>query len=393
MIEAQPMPHDEIPKEELSPVIRCLMASYFYDTEEEREAAYEAEMQRIREEARKLQVEGGVDAEAVTRLKQFQEAFRDGSDYERDVFETDREGRITLVAINTEWEKRVFLHDVLPHLESLESVVDAYLWESPPPPPVEHRLPDDAMGHLWKWRKLRKLHLSGYDLTGRAFTVLAEQNPLEHLEELEVQMETDTDRVLEAVAGCRKLRQITLSHCDLTDDGVRRLSDLENLTELTLNTTQITGTGFAENQSVAHLVELSLERCPITDEGLAAISRFTKLQSLYGSSPQVTDAGVANLANLEELHTLSLTDSQVTAAGLEALTNLTKLQTLWIRGTSLGDEAVPVLSQFKNLSDLWTKGSRITEAGYAELRKALPMLDLADIDVPDCERDEDDEEE
>ena len=67
--------------------------------------------------------------------------------------------------------------------------------------------------------------------------------------------------------------------------------------------------------------------------------------SLNGTD--VTDGGLAHLKGLTKLKVLQIIDTQITDAGLSHLKGMTKLQELWLP-------------------------SRITDAGVAELKKALP---------------------
>jgi hypothetical protein len=75
---------------------------------------------------------------------------------------------------------------------------------------------------------------------------------------------------------------------------------------------------------------------------------------VYLSGPDVTDAGLKHLAGLKRLQHLSLYKSEVTDAGLKHLAGLKQLKTF-------------------NLSK-----TKVTAKGIADLKKALPKLEIID---------------
>jgi hypothetical protein len=70
---------------------------------------------------------------------------------------------------------------------------------------------------------------------------------------------------------------------------------------------------------------------------------------------------------------LRLTCTQVTSAGLKDLGALKRLQTLFLGGTQVTDAGLKELTNLKRLTYLELYDCvRVTDAGVAELRKALP---------------------
>lgn len=65
------------------------------------------------------------------------------------------------------------------------------------------------------------------------------------------------------------------------------------------------------------LAELYIKGSEITDEGLKHLSDLTNLRVLELDTPQVTDAGLEHLLGLERLLVLKLVDTQVTEQGIE----------------------------------------------------------------------------
>jgi hypothetical protein len=135
----------------------------------------------------------------------------------------------------------------------------------------------------------------------------------------------------------------------------------------------------------------------ITDAGLSRIKDFKGLTMLYLGQPKVTDEGLANLKGATQLRVLNIRDTLVTAAGLEHLKGL-QLTTLLIPDriktdlglryylAALSPERVALslldweitdagLVHLKGLTELQTldlDSTQITDAGIADLKKALP---------------------
>ena len=77
----------------------------------------------------------------------------------------------------------------------------------------------------------------------------------------------------------------------------------------------------------------------------------------------ITDSGLVQLKGLPKLQTLDLDGTKITAAGLAHLKGLTSLQKLNLGGTRLRLLKIIGDKRF---------GSKVTDAGIADLKKALP---------------------
>ena len=99
------------------------------------------------------------------------------------------------------------------------------------------------------------------------------------------------------------------------------------------------------------VIVVDLTNTKVTDAGLKELelAGLKSLQTLSLSGTGVTDAGLKELAGFESLQTLDLSLTGVTGAGLKELAGLKSLQTLMLISTA-----------------------GVTDAGVAELQKALP---------------------
>ncbi|MAV35037.1 MAG: hypothetical protein CMJ59_06220, partial [Planctomycetaceae bacterium] len=87
---------------------------------------------------------------------------------------------------------------------------------------------------------------------------------------------------------------------------------------------------------------------------------------------QITDAGLVHLTGLTDLQTLDLTlCTNVTDAGLVHLQGRTTLEYLNLNGTGVTDAGLAHLAGLTKLQSI-SLPKQITDAGIAELQKALP---------------------
>jgi hypothetical protein len=131
------------------------------------------------------------------------------------------------------------------------------------------------------------------------------------------------------------------------------------------------------------LRKLQLERATITDAALVHIRGLAKLELLNlkvlsGNRPfGITDKGLVHLKDLKQLKRLFLNGANITDQGLENLKGLTELEWLVLLGAEgFTDRG---LEHFKGLTKLQVLDLRktpMTEAGKAELKKALPKTGI-----------------
>ena len=97
---------------------------------------------------------------------------------------------------------------------------------------------------------------------------------------------------------------------------------------------------------------LNLGRKPVGDEGMAVVGQLKNLSRLHLEKTEVTDDGLSHLQDLERLEYLNLYGTAVSDAGLTHLSSLERLRSLY----------------------LWQ--SNATPEGVAQLKTALPDLDV-----------------
>ncbi len=125
------------------------------------------------------------------------------------------------------------------------------------------------------------------------------------------------------------------------------------------------------------VIAIDLRLLPLKDEALKELAAFPQLKKLHLYDTPVTDAGLKEVARLQNLEFLDLRSTPVTDAGLKELAGLQKLQTLDLSDTQVTDAGLQALAGLKGLKSLDLRGTKTTKAGVAELKKALPDLQVS----------------
>lgn len=170
-----------------------------------------------------------------------------------------------------------------------------------------------------------------------------------------------TARGLEQIGSMRGLKELTIIPSSRFGDAeLASLRDLEGLERLSIDSRlrpdhdvgHIGDDGVAHLRDLKNLRALTILGSRIGNEGLRHLSSLGRLErlELEGYNLEITDEGMPHLGNLPKLGVLGLGAARVTDAGL-----------------------VP-LKRLKGLRSLSIAGSGITEAGFQDLREAVPGL-------------------
>lgn len=163
---------------------------------------------------------------------------------------------------------------------------------------------------------------------------------------------------LTAMASIKTLESISLDCCKFTGSDLKKLSTLPNLTSIQLTDSTIDDNGAKGLSTIKTLTTLKIRGNQFSDAGMKSICNLTNLTSLNlakniddrqgGKAPTITDAGVAWLKGMKQIKSLNLSGNQITDGSLKTILALKTLERL-------------------NLSD-----TKLTAAGEAKVKEALP---------------------
>lgn len=125
---------------------------------------------------------------------------------------------------------------------------------------------------------------------------------------------------------------------------------------------------------IPHVKSLCLRWANVTDAGMKHISQLRDLRHLRLEGTQVSDASGKLFSQLSSLESLDVRKSKLTEAGLMHLKTLTKFEHLDLDCTQITTASVPWLSEMPNLKSIFIdevdfdRRSRVPN----DLRRALP---------------------
>ena len=158
----------------------------------------------------------------------------------------------------------------------------------------------DSLQHLSQFPNLKKLYLTNIKASQTGLKYLGALTRLEELQIDRVVIDVNALKVdeteLQHLSKLKGLKSLRLSNIQITDKGMKYLSDLTSLEEL----------------------EIFSSKPQITDEGIKYLVNNKKLKNL-SISAAITDDGIKSLAELKSLESIYLNDATVTQESLDKL--------------------------------------------------------------------------
>lgn len=133
-----------------------------------------------------------------------------------------------------------------------------------------------------------------------------------------------------------------------------------------------------ESQQSSHLTFTGVSlRKNLTDENFAMLGPVIhKFVSVDLSATGITDRSVALLAAAKDLRMIRLNETDITDASINTIVNLQNLESVNLFGTKVTDAGVKKLTALPNLKRLYLWQTGVTKEAIAELKKALPELEI-----------------
>ncbi|MEN6626953.1 MAG: thioredoxin-like domain-containing protein, partial [Candidatus Sumerlaeia bacterium] len=260
-------------------------------------------------------------------------------------------------------------------------------------------LTDRAAEHLAEIKTLESVSLKGQKLTDNAAIALARLPKLKSLDGLAISRrsleafaaagtpledisyglrsgETQfmDDDALATIARLGKLKKLALFTHNATNEGLARLTALQDLEDISIynNSGALTIGGLNHLNALKKLNKVGAFQIVQDDSGLD-LSGLAELQWLHLSIHEYQSlrdedlAGIAHCKNLTWLG-LMLTDDRITDHGMANLAELTSLQILFIGSSRITGLGVKPLAHMPNLFNLTIRG-KIDSDGLAEISK------------------------
>ncbi len=128
------------------------------------------------------------------------------------------------------------------------------------------------------------------------------------------------------------------------------------------------------------LRRLRLSHCGVTDEGLRHLAELTSLEWLDLSYSSVTDDGMPHIGKLKSLKRLDLAHTRVGGRGFHRLKPLEHLEVVHLAWAPVGDKGLNTLTAIPGLNYISVHGCRrLTPDGVAAFQQALPKCELGGL--------------
>jgi len=170
-----------------------------------------------------------------------------------------------------------------------------------------------------------------------------------------------------------ELRALTWRDLNNADVEADHLAALSGLQRLLLSSADITAKGLKKLTALRRLERLQLWYCSkLAGDAWQHLPAFN-VGTLHLDGTLIDDQALAHVAACTHLQELALNGcGKVTAAGLDHLSKLPTLRYLQLARNQLTDDAVTPLTKLSSVRVLNLQKTKVTAAGIAELRKALP---------------------
>ncbi len=211
---------------------------------------------------------------------------------------------------------------------------------------------------------------TGVQLRGPTDNDLAPLTQLLYLKSMTVCGPLVTGRGLAHLASLPRLKILRLESTSLHAADFKPLRDAPVLEDLTIFGQRIEAEDTAALAQLAGLRHLALVDTGVMDEALAPLGQMRRLESLVLNRTPERD--VRGRIFLDSNRRMALFGD----AGLAHLAPLAELRRLELHGADVGDASIEVLARMTCLEILSIRKTKITRAGLARLKAALPKCQI-----------------
>jgi beta-lactamase regulating signal transducer with metallopeptidase domain/Leucine-rich repeat (LRR) protein len=277
--------------------------------------------------------------------------------------------RLSLTVNKTAWRDLSALSKLRPD--------DLYRLYLPAMPVTDRAKPDDkCMPHIAHLTGLKSLALDRTDVTDKGLKYITNLSSLEYLG-LPYRI---TDKGMAHIATLTSIKGLYFPRESraVTNAGLRHLARLTSLEELYLSGERMGDAGLAHLRDLPRLKYLAMYGSGFTDKGMVYVKDITSLRilSFHEGLSRITDSGLAYIADIPNLEMLCLHGiKDITDEGIEHLTKMRSLRKLEIGSSQVTDKGLAYLAQIKTIErlDLPQDQHGITDTGLTHLG-TLPNL-------------------
>ena len=178
---------------------------------------------------------------------------------------------------------------------------------------------------------------------------LARLSALSELEFLELENTIVAETDWQYISQFRRLRTLYVRRSNISDEGVKYISQLPELEELNIEETK-----------------------GISDAALVSISQLPKLSNLKLGFTKITDAGLLSYKPISNLQVLEMQGVKATSNGVESLKQIPSLKIVTLDWSEVDDKALDYFATLPNLKGLQLTATKVTPAAVKNFRDSHP---------------------
>lgn len=208
------------------------------------------------------------------------------------------------------------------------------------------------------------------NLSEKAFKLIAKMKRLELINLHQCKLEDKDLKYLENLP----LKTLNLNGASITDKSIKYILGFKDLETLFIGDCDITDEGLKELASNTKIKSLSVElNKNITNDGVKYISEMSQLKDLDLSFTGINGTFVNDLIKLRKLVTLDLEGIKIRAVDLKELNKLRRLNFLKMQACGLTDSELVVLGNNPRLKKLILNRNLFTDEGLSQLEKVSKL--------------------
>lgn len=224
-------------------------------------------------------------------------------------------------------------------------------------------------------KRLERLQLGSCRIDQQTASAIGNMVQLQYLDLSSSEL---ADGNLEFLKKLKRLEELDLTAAGFNPQQLEVLQRLPRMTTLSLSSSEVVNSDFVYLPD--HLESLTLIDCDIDDQGLTPIAQMQNLVDLDLDGTKVTNEGIKQLSKLGQLYKLDLSNTEVTASGLKALKSFPSLESLVLNGITIDDEKVEAIKSLERITHLDLYKTELSDEQFLSL-SSLMQLESVSIEI------------
>jgi hypothetical protein len=204
-------------------------------------------------------------------------------------------------------------------------------------------------------------------------SVIQNLSMLKHLAELFFRKSPITSTQLADLAGfSMPIKDLRFAEMDIEADVLTAAARFRNLHSISFRVVPLDREALEAAVAIPSLKSVTVTEIPLTEDDYRVILRRTDWDELVFDECQTIETSLAGLDQQTAIKALIIGQGTIGHGIVDSIGKLKTLELLWLRGSTIDDESLDKLASLSKLRDLELTDTKVTKAGLARIRQALP---------------------